>query len=68
MGQARRGQPDSELEGFIVDYGDRVAGIFSMQVVDGRAVILKTCANVAGHVSGMFDFEVVRGRAAQSFP
>lgn len=68
FGQARRGQSDKELEGFLVDYGDTVAGIVSMNIVDGRAVNLQTCARVSGKINGMFSMEVVRGRAAQSFP
>jgi len=68
FGQARRGQNSKELEGFLVDYGDPVAGLVHMNLVDGRAVNLDTCAEVAGQITGMFTFEVVRGRAAQSFP
>jgi hypothetical protein len=68
LGEARRGQPARELDGFLVNYGDRVAGILSMRIIDGRAVTLNSCASVSGRVTGMFDFEVVRGRAAQSFP
>jgi hypothetical protein len=68
FGEARKGQSEQELKGYHIDYGDRVAGIFSMQIVDGRAVTFQTCANVSGEVRGMFTFEVTRGRAAQSFP
>jgi hypothetical protein len=68
FGRAQRGQSDKELEGILVDYGDTVAAIVSMNIVDGRAVSLQTCARVAGKINGMFSLEVVRGRAAQSFP
>lgn len=68
LGEAKRGQSAGELDGFIVNYGDRVAGILSMRIIDGRAVSMNSCASVSGRVTGMFDFEVVRGRAAQSFP
>jgi len=68
LGDARRGQPSDELGGFRISYGDRVAGIFSTGIVDGRAVNLQGCAGGAGEIQGMFDFELARGRSAQSFP
>lgn len=68
LGEARRGQDPSELAGFRVSYGDRIAAIISTNVVDGRAINLQSCAGAAGELRGMFDFELTRGRAAQSFP
>lgn len=68
LGEARRDQSPQELEGFRVEYGDRIAAIFVMNIVDARAINLQACARAAGEIRGMFDFEVVRGRAAQSFP
>lgn len=68
LGGARAGQNPAELEGFSLEYGDEVAAIFSIPIVDGRAVRLDRCARAVGRVSGMFRFELTRGRAAQSFP
>lgn len=68
LGAAHRGQNPKELAGFSMEYGDVVAGLVSLNLVDGRAVKLDTCARAAGSVQGMFTFEVTRGRAAQSFP
>ncbi len=68
FGTAQRGQDPEELQGYSVDYGDRVAALFSVQILDGRAVEMQTCAMAHGHITGQFNFEVVRGRAAQSFP
>jgi len=68
FGDARVGQDLNELAGFNIRYGDRVSGLFSLNIVDGRSAMLRTCARVQGAVQGMFSFEVTRGRAAQSFP
>jgi hypothetical protein len=68
LGEARRGQDPSELAGFRVSYGDRIAAIISTNIVDGRAINLQGCAGAAGELRGMFDFELARGRSAQSFP
>lgn len=68
LGDARRGQDVNELGGFRMSFGDRVAGILSMRIVDGRAVNLRSCAAAAGEMRGMFDFDLARGRSAQSFP
>lgn len=68
FGKARRGQDPAQLESFSIDYGERVAAIFSTAIVDGRAINLQSCSGGAGEVQGMFDFELARGRSAQSFP
>ena len=68
FGDAERGQSPEEIEGFTLEYGDRVAAIISVAVIDGRAINLQTCAQVAGELRGMFDFELTRGQSAQSFP
>jgi hypothetical protein len=68
FGDAKRGQDPNDLDGFVLDYGDRVAAIISLNIVDGRAINLQSCAQVAGEVRGMFDFELTRGQSAQSFP
>lgn len=68
FGTARVGQNIKELSGFNITYGDRVSGLFSLTLVDGRSAMLRTCARISGAVQGMFSFEVTRGRAAQSFP
>ena len=68
FGEARPGQNLNDLSGFTISYGDRVTGLFSLNIVDGRSAMLHTCARAAGAVQGMFSFEVTRGRAVQSFP
>lgn len=68
FGEARVGQDPRELTGFNIRYGDTISGLLSLDIVDGRAAMLQTCARVSGTVQGMFTFEVTRGRAAQSFP
>lgn len=68
LGSAQRGQDPSTLDNFRIDYGDRVTGVFSFSVIDGRSLQQNTCGQVLGVVQGMFDFEVARGRVAQSFP
>lgn len=68
FGDVRKGQNSSELKGTRINYGDQVAGIFSMTILDGRSIMLGTCSKAKGAISGMFSFKVVRGRSAQSFP
>ena len=68
LGGVERGQDSADLDGFYMSFGDRVAGILSFSVVDGRAINLQTCARAAGELRGMFDFEITRGQAAQNFP
>ena len=67
-GRARRGQPESELNDFYIDFGDRIAAIFSARFLDARSVTLGECAGGGGRLSGMFRFKAVRSRAAQTFP
>jgi hypothetical protein len=68
LGRARRGDDPQQLLGFEIDYGDRVAALFSAAIADTRAVRLGRCARAQGHLVGMLDFEVVRNRVAQPFP
>lgn len=68
LGKARRGQPAAELAGFEIDFGDRVAAIFSFNMVDARAFELEQCATARAQLHGRFSFEVVRSRTAQAFP
>jgi hypothetical protein len=68
FGKARAGQSAEDLAGFRIDYGERVAALFALNVVDARALQNGTCAEASGQIYGMFSFEVARGQAAQSFP
>lgn len=68
LGSATRGADPLSLQGFEVDYGERIAGVFSTNVVDTRAVRLEQCAGAYGHLTGMFSFDLVRSRVAQPFP
>lgn len=68
FGRAERGGDPTELRGFEIDYGHSVAGFFSADVLDTRAVRLGECAGAYGHIEGMFSFELVRSRVAQPFP
>ena len=68
FGAARWGQAPEELVGFPVEYGDRVAALFSLGLVDARAVTSAGCAGGLGRIEGTFSFKVRRGTAAQPFP
>ena len=68
LGAARRGQNVNELDDFLVEYGDQVAGFFSFNIRDGRSLKLGHCARATGNLQGMFSFEVSRNRVSQSFP
>jgi hypothetical protein len=68
FGEAEHGDDAAELEGFEIDYGDRLAGFFSTRVVDTRSVRLNRCAGADGQLVGMFSFELVRSRVGQPFP
>jgi hypothetical protein len=68
LGQAKPGESAPDRTTFSVDFGNRVAAIFAMNVVDGRAVAYGSCANATGKVRGMFAYNVVRGHSAQTFP
>jgi hypothetical protein len=70
LGRAKPGEQLSpeEVAGFRADFGDRVAAVLALNIVDGRAIQYGSCANVAGKVRGMFAFQVARGHSAQTFP
>lgn len=68
LGSVQAGTTAGNFDGFMVDYGDEVAALFSFNVVDTRAIRLQTCAQGRGHLKGMFKFEIQRGRVAQPFP
>ncbi len=65
FGEARPGQ---DLGGFAIRYGDTIAALYSVRIIDGRALEGGSCAVAEGHVSGMLNFEVRRGQSAQAFP
>jgi len=68
IGSAQRGQDPATLDKFLIEYGDRLAGFFSLEIRDARALKLGSCSKVMGEMQGMFSFEVARNRVAQSFP
>jgi hypothetical protein len=68
LGRAKPGSPPVDPMGFNIDFGDRVAALLAMNVVDGRAVEYGSCASATGQVRGMFAFNVARGHSAQTFP
>ncbi len=68
FGAAVVGQDPAALTGFTIEYGDRVAALFSLAIVDARAVELGTCAAASGSMQGMVNLEVRRGQSAQAFP
>jgi hypothetical protein len=65
FGQARSA---ADLAGFAIRYGDRVAALYSIRIVDGRALETGGCAVAEGQIAGMVSFEVRRGQSAQAFP
>jgi len=68
LGNAYRGQKVDDLDNFLVEYGDLVAGFFSFNIRDGRSLKLGHCSRATGNLQGMFSFEVSRNRVSQSFP
>ena len=68
FGDAERGSPRADLEGFEILFGDTVSAIFSAQIVDTRALRLSHCALGTGQLTGRFRLEVVRNRVVQPFP
>ena len=68
LGSVRAGQNVQELQAVRIDFGDRVAALFALNIIDARSVELGTCAAAAGQIRGVFNFEVTRGRAVQAFP
>jgi hypothetical protein len=65
FGQAASGQ---DLAGFAIRYGDPVAALYSVRIVDGRALEAGTCAVAEGQLTGMVSFDVRRGQSGQAFP
>jgi hypothetical protein len=68
LGSAARGADPESFGGFVIDYGDTLAALFSLKILDGRSIDLESCAAAFGEVQGMFRFDLTRGRAAQAFP
>ena len=66
FGGVRRDQPIPE--GYAFDYGEDVAALFSLRIVDGRAIRSASCEQGMGQIEGMFSFTVRRGTIAQPFP
>jgi hypothetical protein len=68
FGPLKRGQDPAGIEAFAVNYGDRVAALFSLRILDGRAIQSAGCVQGLGQLEGQFKFVVQRGLAAQTFP
>lgn len=68
FGDLTAGESAGSLDDFVIEYDDHIEALFSMSVVDARAIDQQTCAAASGQVRGMFSFEIDRGSAAQSFP
>ncbi|MCC6749414.1 MAG: hypothetical protein IT371_17250 [Deltaproteobacteria bacterium] len=68
LGQVRVGQSPASLAEFQLEFGEHLAALLSLSLVDSRSLALGLCAQSGGQLQGKFRIKLVRSRAAQAFP